>query len=175
MITAAHSRSAQALVKHGFVLLLGEPAAGKSTIAASLALGAIDLWGSSTLKIRSADEFVEHWNPHEPKQFFWVDDAFGPTQLQRELVQDWNRAFPHMLAAIRKGTRLLFTSRDYIYRAAKRDLKVGAFPLVNESQVVINVQDLSLDEREQILYNHIRLGRQPREFRAAIKPFLPAG
>jgi len=174
VITAAHSRSAQALVKHGFVLLLGEPAAGKSTIAASLALGAIDLWDSSTLKIRSADEFVEHWNPHEPKQFFWVDDAFGPTQYQRELVQDWNRTFPYMLAAIRKGTRILFTSRDYIYRAAKRDLKVGAFPLVDESQVVINVQDLSLDEREQILYNHIRLGHQPHQFRAAVKPFLPA-
>jgi hypothetical protein len=174
VVTQAHTRAAHAIVKHGFVLLLGEPAAGKSIIGASLALGAIDLWNCSTLKIRSADEFVTHWNPHEPRQFFWVDDAFGPTQYQRELANEWNRAFPHVSAAIKRGAKLLFTSRDYIYRAARHDLKIGAFPLVNESQVVINVQALETDEKEQILYNHIKLGDQPRTFRQSVKPHLPA-
>ena len=36
--TDAHHRSVRALLDHGFVLLLGEPMAGKSTIAAALAL-----------------------------------------------------------------------------------------------------------------------------------------
>jgi hypothetical protein len=67
---------------------------------------------------------------------------------------------------------VLFTSRDYIYRAAKYDLKVTAFPRMNESQVVIDVQQLSQAEKEQILYNHIKLGEQPRSFRMRIKPFL---
>jgi hypothetical protein len=52
VITGAYQRSARALVEHGFVLLLGEPACGKSTIAAALALGALDEWGCPTLKIR---------------------------------------------------------------------------------------------------------------------------
>ena len=77
VITEAYQHSAKALVEHGFVLLLGEPACGKSTIAAALAVGALDEWGCSTLKIRDADDFIAHSNPHEPKQFFWVDDAFG--------------------------------------------------------------------------------------------------
>jgi hypothetical protein len=172
VVTQAHIRAARALVDQGFVLLLGEPAAGKSTIAASLAVGALDRWECSTLKIRSADEFVEHWNPNEPRQFFWVDDAFGSTQYQKELVYEWNRVLPHMNAAIRKGARVLFTSRDYIYRAARNDLKVTAFPRMNESQVVIDVQQLSQSEKEQILYNHIKMGEQPRYFRTRIKPFL---
>ena len=172
VVTQAHSRAARALVDHGFVLLLGEPAAGKSTIAASLAIGALDLWGCPTLKIRNADEFVQHWNPHDPRQFFWVDDAFGTTQYQREIAHDWNRTFPHMSTAIRKGTRVLFTSRDYIYRAARSDLKVGAFPLIKESQVVINVQQFERSEKEKILYNHLKLGEQPQSFRTRIKPFL---
>ena len=172
VVTQAHSRAARALVDHGFVLLLGEPAAGKSTIAASLAIGALDLWGCPTLKIRNADEFVQHWNPHDPRQFFWIDDAFGTTQYQREIAHDWNRTFPHMSTAIRKGTRVLFTSRDYIYRAARSDLKVGAFPLIKESQVVINVQQFERSEKEKILYNHLKLGEQPQSFRTRIKPFL---
>jgi hypothetical protein len=63
---------------------LGEPAYGKSTIAAALAVGALDEWRCSTLKIRDASEFVARSNPHEPKQFFWVDDAFGATRF------DWS-------------------------------------------------------------------------------------
>ncbi len=173
VITDPYRRSARALVEHGFVLLLGEPASGKSTIAAALAMGALDEWGCSTLKIRDANDFVTHSNPHEPKQFFWVDDAFGATQFDWFSAASWNRVFPHVHAAIRRGARVLFTSRDYIYRSARNHLKGSAFPLMHESQVVIDVERLTKEEREQILYNHIRLGTQSKEFKGRLKPFLP--
>jgi hypothetical protein len=172
VITGPHRKSAKALVEHGFVLLLGEPASGKSTIAASLALGAIDIWGCSTLKVRDAYEFKKHWNPNEPKQFFWIDDAFGPTQYLRSSVDNWNACFPHLHAAIRAGARILFTSRDYVFKSALNDLKLSAFPLISNSQVSINVHKLTQDEREQMLYNHLKLGNQPRSFKTAIRPHL---
>jgi energy-coupling factor transporter ATP-binding protein EcfA2 len=172
VITQAYQQSAHAIQKHGFVLLLGEPACGKSTIAASLALGASDIWGCSALKVRSAEEFVRHWNPHDPKQFFWVDDAFGATQLDFESLANWNRALPQIHAAIQKGARVLFTSRDYIFRNAQRYLKISAFPAFHTQQVVIQVQKLTAEEKQQILYNHIRLGFQPIEYRKRLKRFL---
>lgn len=172
VITDAHRRSAQALLEHGFVLLLGEPASGKSTIAATLSLGALDVWGCSTLRVLDAQEFVDHWNPHEPRQFFWVDDVFGTTQYQKDTALAWNKVFSHLYAAIRKGARVVFTSRDYVFESARRDIKMSAFPLLDQSQVIINVQDLTLDEKEHILYNHMKLGDQPRSFKADIKPYL---
>ncbi|RLA49743.1 MAG: hypothetical protein DRR42_15025 [Gammaproteobacteria bacterium] len=172
VITEAYQQSAKALLDHGFVLLLGEPACGKSTIAAALALGALDQWGCFTVKARDADEFVKYFNPHE-KQFFWVDDAFGPTQIDWRSAFDWSRTFPHVNAAIRRGAKVLFTSRDYIYKAAKQHLKESALPVMKESQVVIQVENLTKEEREQILYNHIRLGTQPQEMKAKLKPLLP--
>lgn len=172
VITEAYQRSAKALVEHGFVLLLGEAACGKSTIAAALAVGALDEWGCSTFKIRNADDFVAHSNPHDPKQFFWVDDAFGATQFDWSSAAAWNRVFPHMHAAIRRGARVLFTSRDYIYYSARQCLKESALPIIRESQVVIRVEQLSKEEREQILYNHIRLGSQQCRFKSQLKPFL---
>ncbi|MGE0236279.1 hypothetical protein [Methylocystis sp.] len=174
VVTDAYRSSAKAVVEHGFVLLLGEPACGKSSIAAALALGALDEWGCSTIKARDANDFVEHSNPHEPKQFFWVDDAFGATQLDWQTTLQWNNAFPHVRAAIRRGAKFVFTSRDYIYRNARSLLKESALPIINESQVVIRVEQLSKDEREQILYNHIRLGAQPSEFKKSVKPHLSA-
>jgi len=172
VITSAHRESARALVEHNFVLLLGAPACGKSTIAATLSVGAIDEWKSQTYKIASVAEFIQHSNPNDQRQLFWVDDAFGATQLDRGATEEWNRAFPHVVAAISRGARFIFTSRDYIFKAAKNILKQSALPVMKESQVVIEVEDLSAQEREQVLYNHIRLGDQSKEFKADIKEHL---
>ena len=59
-------------------------------------------------------------------------------------------------AMLRQGVRIVMTSRDYIYNRARQDLKESAFPLLGESQVVIDVHDLSAVERQQIPYNHLR-------------------
>src|SRR3546814_11658843 len=67
---------------------------------------------------------------------------------------------------------IVMTSRDYIYNRARRDLKQDAFPLLSEAQVVIDVRDISTDEKRQILYNHMKLGRQPKEFKTTIKGLL---
>lgn len=171
VITDAHRKSTKALLQHGFVLLLGEPASGKSTIAAALSVAATDEWGCRVAKVRSAQELVKHFNPHE-KQLFWIDDAFGPTQLDASLTTEWNSAFPHMTAALKCGSRIIFTSRDYIYRSAIPFLKTSSFPCLTESQVIIEVEALTVPERNQILYNHLKLGRQPVKFRKGIKPFL---
>ncbi|CAG5006558.1 hypothetical protein DYBT9275_03849 [Dyadobacter sp. CECT 9275] len=171
IITDAYKKSAEALTKHGFVLLLGEPMCGKSTIAAALAMGALDIWGCSTIKVRDATDFVKHSNPYE-KQLFWIDDAFGATQFDWNSAASWNKSFPHMTAALTRGSKVIFTSRSYVYETAKRFLKESALPIIKESQVVIRVENLTKDEREQILYNHIRLGNQSTTYKQKIKPLL---
>ncbi len=76
------------------------------------------------------------------------------------------------MAAIKGGAKVVLTSRDYIYRDARPLLKEYHFPLLQEQKVVIDVAEMSLRERQQIVYNHIRLGDQPTSFRNALKPYL---
>lgn len=173
VLTSTYTTAATALYDHSFVLLLGEPASGKTTIAMLLALAAIDNWNCSLVKVDTPSEIKNHWNPDEPHQFFWIDDAFGVTQYQPSLSRDWNRQLSLIQAALRNGARIVMTSRDYIYRSARRDLKTDSFPLINEAQVVIEVEKLAESEKEQMIYNHLKMGRQSREFKAAIKPYLP--
>lgn len=174
VITASYGRAVEALNKHGFVMLIGEPAAGKTTIASMLAMAAADKWGSSVLKLNDPAKVEERWNPEESSQFFWVDDAFGIMQYESSLARSWNHILPQVRTMLRQGAKIVMTSRDYIYKRARRDLKEGAFPLFNESQVVIDVHDLSGQEKQQILYNHLKLGSQPPAFRAEIKALLPS-
>ncbi|MET4212461.1 hypothetical protein, partial [Bradyrhizobium sp. LA2.1] len=172
VVTDAHRRSVGAISDHSVVLLLGSPAAGKSTIGASLALGANDIWKCSTIKSTSPEHLEKHLDS-KGSQFFWIDDAWGSTQYQRDRVEAWNQIFPLMQGALKRGTRFLLTSRDYIWNSAKAELKLQAFPILRKSQVVINVHDLTLEEKARILYNHLKLGDQPKEFRRNVKRFLP--
>lgn len=174
VITASYGKAVEALNEHGFVMLIGEPAAGKTTIASMLAMAAADQWGASVLKLNDPAKVEERWNPEEPSQFFWVDDAFGIMQYESSLAHSWNHILPQVRTMLHKGAKIVMTSRDYIYKRARRDLKEGAFPLFNESQVVIDVHDISIQEKQQILYNHLKLGSQLPAFRAEIKPHLPS-
>ena len=172
VVTDAYRRAARAVETHGFCLLIGEHSVGKSVIAATLAMTAIDRWDSLVIRADGPAEIVARWNPHEPGQFFWVDDAFGALRHEEDLTREWTRRMPMVMAAVKGGPRIVMTSRDYVYRAARPQLKIYEFPVLKEQQVVIDVADLSGDERRQIVYNHVRLGDQPAQVRAALKPHL---
>lgn len=174
VVTGTYRKALQALQQHGFVLLVGEPAAGKTTIASLMAMCAMDKWESLVLKLERPEQIRDHWNTEEASQFVWIDDAFGAMQYEADLVMEWNRILPALSTMIRSGHRIVLTSRDYIYNSARRDLKKTAFPLMEESQVVIDVRELSSQEKSEILYNHVKLGNQPQRVRTALKEFLPA-
>lgn len=174
VVTDTYRLALQALQTHGFVLLVGEPAAGKTTIASLLAMCAMDEWKSQVLKLVSPEEVTVHWNTEEASRLIWIDDAFGVTQYEYHLVTGWNRILDAVSSMIKRGHRVVMTSRDYIYNQARRDLKRTSFPLFEESQVVIDVKQLSLSEKEQILYNHLKLGDQEKTVLARLKPFLPS-
>lgn len=169
--TEAYRQALNSLNKHGFVILLGDPASGKSTIAAMLALGALDYGCLGALKINAPDQ-INLWHPGE-KQFLWVDDAFGANQFDVTRMSRWNAELSALRAAVEGGSRIVFTSRNYIWEAARPHLKASSFPPLRESQVVVNVHAMSEDERAQMLYNHVRRA-QPQKIRKRLKPFLPA-
>jgi hypothetical protein len=158
--TAAYRRAADAVADHGFVLLLGEPACGKTTIAATLGLAALDNWRCGVRRVDSAEELVAAWDPDDPDQLFWVDDAFGSIRHDPALTDGWTRRMDQVMTAIERGAKVILTSRDYIYRDARPYLKEYAHPQVRERQVVVDVTELTPSERRQILYNHLKAGDQ---------------
>lgn len=170
--TDAYRNAAIALDEHRFVLLIGDPMTGKTTISYALALAAVDSLEMSVFVVKSPDEFAEHWDPDDPKRFYWVDDAFGQTQFDPSLALEWNRQIDRVQAAIDRGARIVFTTRTYIWNDAATFLKRHAFPLFDNSQVHIYVERLTKIEKRQILYHHLRMGNQPSEFKRAVHPFL---
>lgn len=172
--TAAHRQAVAALDRHHFVLLLGDPAVGKSSIAAALSVAATDEQGCDVIFVRNPAEFLHNWDPEAENRLFWIDDAFGATKLESALMDPWNKAFSGMQAAMRRGNRFILTSRSHIWNQAQRELKQGAFPPLLHGHVVVDVEKLSAAEQQRILYNHLRFGTQPNAFKLRIRQYLDA-
>lgn len=172
--TQAHRDAVNAISKHGVVLLLGNPASGKSAIGAIISTIASENPNNTVLAFTSPRDFESGWNPNDPGRFFWIDDAFGSNVLRDDYVQDWASAFSKLRAAINHGNRFLLTSRKHIYEAARRRLGQRNLPQFADESAVVDVGKLTLEEKAQILYNHINFGEQSQSWRSSVKPHLDA-
>ncbi|AYE85266.1 hypothetical protein [Sulfitobacter sp. D7] len=172
--TKAHRDAVNAISDHGVVLLLGNPSSGKSAIGAIISTIASENPDNTILALTSPRDFEAGWNPNDPGRFFWIDDAFGSNVLRDDYVQDWASAFSKLRAAIKHGNRFLLTSRRHIYEGARRQLGQRNLAQFTDRSAVVDVGDLSLDEKGQILYNHINFGEQSQSWRSSVKPHLAA-
>jgi len=172
--TAAHRTAVRVLAEHKIVLLLGSPATGKSMLAAILATTAIDGENHQCLKCDGPLELTSRWNPHEKNRLYWIDDAFGPNQLRSDFVDSWINAMPKVKAAIELGNRFILTSRTHIWHGAKPKLGTRNLPVLADAKAVVDLGVLSPEEREQIIYNHLKAGNQTAAWKRRIKPHLPA-
>lgn len=170
--TAPHRAAVNILAQHKLVLLLGAPATGKSTLAAILAMMAVDKNDVQVFKCDGPLELKQHWNPHDNKRLFWVDDAFGANLLMPDYVNAWVEFMPKLKTALDHGCHFILTSRTHIWNEAEPRLGSRNHLLLAAGTAVVNVGDLTESEREQILYNHLKAGNQPSGWKARIKDHL---
>ncbi|HEV7668750.1 MAG TPA: hypothetical protein VGS22_09515 [Thermoanaerobaculia bacterium] len=171
--TDSYRRAEYALSDHGFVVLVGPPASGKSAIAANLCM--VNLAqdeGVRILRIEHADQFTSTWSPGDAHTIYWVDDVFGETTLDEGRLREWSVALDKIEAARKRQGRIIFCTRDYILAAAEQKLKINKADLINDARVRVDVTTLSDVEKEAILYNHIKEGNIDRDQKKGIKEFL---
>ena len=94
--------------------------------------------------------------------------------LRDDYVQDWTSTFSKLRAAIKHGNRFLLTSRKHIYEAARRKLGQRNLAQFADGSAVVDVGELTFEEKAQIIYNHVNFGEQSQSWRSSIKPHLAA-
>ena len=67
---------------------------------------------------------------------------------------------PKVKAALELGNRFIQTSRTHIWHGAKPKLGTRNLPVLADAKAVVDLGVLSPEEREQIIYNHLKAGNQ---------------
>jgi hypothetical protein len=161
--TEAHARAVSLLKKTHFIVLDGPPEAGKSTIAAALALihaadgfEIIDVRASNDL-FKTADPDGEGIGSGAPKLYV-ADDAIGSLSLEDGRAEEWSRDLPGIVRKLGEKRLLIWTARRYILEdaLAKSRLRdaVAEFPASNE--VLVEVGELTELQKAEMLYNHAK-------------------
>ena len=156
VITSAYGRTLALLRERKFAVLDGPPEAGKSTIAAAVALTHV-ADGFEVIDVRQPDEFFKVWET-ERQQLFVADDAVGSISLEVDRAEAWSRDLPAVFKRLDADHLLIWTARKYILEEALAHSRLGEavrdFPGVHE--VLVEAGELSLLEKAEMLYNHAR-------------------
>lgn len=171
--TEPYRNAERVLREHGFLVLVGPPASGKSAIAANLCMVTMAQEPETrVLRIEQAEQFKSTWSPTDQHTLYWVDDVFGETTLDDERLRDWAAAIEKVEAARKRGSRIIFCTRDYILAAASQKIRQSKVEIINDARVRVEVTKLTGDEKEAILYNHIKHGNLERIQKQLLKKHL---
>lgn len=163
--TTHYLHSVNLLTNSHFLMLVGDPKSGKTTIVEALAVAFLEEGEFRPYFIRNADEFitVAAYLPKSDKALFICDDIFGQHELDSVKLADWTDYFRSVMGLVDERHRFVFTTRRYIYEefARKSGLR-SFFPDDNDpTRYVIKLKALVRNEREQILEKHVETSDLP--------------
>jgi len=175
--TEAHTKALSLLRKKYFIVLDGAPEAGKSTIAASLALiYAAD--GFEIIDVRSPNDVyrvpndrVTKRKKEERRTLFVADDAIGSISLVPGWANEWSRDLPAILRQLNSNRLLVWTARRYILEEALATsrLKDAAAGFPRPHEVLVEVGKLSAMQKAEMLYNHAKHANLDNDYRKLIR------
>lgn len=146
--------------KNSLLMLVGNPKSGKTSIVEALSLCFLEEGKFKPHFIKSTDEFftITTYLPPSEGALFICDDIFGKHELDQSKLSDWTDYFQSVVGLIDENRKFIFTTRQYIYEefANKSGLRAFFPNETDTTRYVVRLNELSDDERDQILDKHLR-------------------
>ncbi len=150
--TGGFHEAMEKLNNQHIILLSGPPKSGKTFIAEILALLYTIRHDYEPLRIDESQEFERFYDENKKQVFVW-DDAFGKHQLSVSNADDWDRKLYSIFTLADDNHKLIFTSRENVYRA------FIAFATINNEEhfnkIIVDASHLLDIEKEALLTRYV--------------------
>jgi hypothetical protein len=169
--TSSYERAWKVLRKNHFAVLEGPPEVGKSAIAWMVGLTQA-AQGWETVVCQTPDAFFHMIKGTHP-QVFIADDAFGRTEYDPTRTSKWEADLDYVLHRLDRRHWLIWTSRKHILERAckKMDAQGKARSFPDPGAVLVDVTQLSVEERALILFRHARFAGLEKGAKALIRKY----
>jgi hypothetical protein len=167
--TSSQERAWKILRRHHFAVLEGPPEVGKSAIAWMVGLTQA-AQGWETVVCNTPDIFFQLINGAK-RQVFIADDAFGRTEYDPTRTSQWEADLDMVLHRIDPRHWLIWTSRKHILEraCARMDAQGKARSFPDPGSVLVDVSELSVEEKALILFRHARSAGLERQARSVVR------
>jgi hypothetical protein len=152
-----------------YCVIVGVPGIGKTTLAETLIVDYLardyEVFVISN-DIRDAFGVLDS----SRKQLFYYDDFLGQTGLADKLQKNEDQALVRFVEAAQSSglTRLVLTTRDYIFNQAKLTYEKIAHARLDHQRCIVDLAAYTKADRAKILFNHIHFSQLPYDYKAAL-------
>jgi hypothetical protein len=169
--TSSYERAWTVLRKHHFAVLEGPPEVGKSAIAWMVGLTQA-AQGWETVVCQTPAVFFDMIRGSRP-QVFIADDAFGRGEYDPTRMTIWEADLDLVLHRLNRSHWLVWTSRKHILEraCARMDAQGMARSFPDPGAILVDVSELSVEERALILFRHARSAALEKEAKALIRKY----
>ena len=172
--TRAYDEALKTLEKSNVLIIVGNPGVGKTVISKMLVL----YYATQGYRVRYTSDGTDlnalkkslSQSP-DCKEVILLDDCFGQAYFKMKETQE-----NELLQLIKyiKGNRnklLIMNSRISIYQEAKRKTHnlINSFARKEYQVYILNIEEMSIEEKARIFYNHLYFNDVPNEYYQNIK------
>ena len=162
--TTFYQRAIQKLGKFPAIILSGPPRSGKTFNAEILALNFSIHRNYQAILVEHPDDIEKTYNKDVP-QIFICDDVFGKHVLTYR-AEEWFQKFERILSLANKSHKIIFTSREYIFRAF---IKIGGDASKKFlEKIIVESHDYSKIEKLSLLFRYTILSPLPKNSKSKI-------
>jgi hypothetical protein len=169
--TSSYEHAWSVLRKHHFAVLEGPPEVGKSSIAWMVGLTQA-AQGWETVVCQTPGVFF-HMILGNRSQVFIADDAFGRGEYDPTRMSIWEADLDLVLHRLDRRHWLIWTSRKHILEraCARMDAQGMARSFPDPGAILVDVSELSIEERALILFRHARSAGLEKEAKTLIRKY----
>ncbi len=151
----SHKKALEVLNNERFLVVIGEPGIGKTTLARMLIYELL----STDYELVVIDDIKDAeslWKP-ESKQIFYFDDFLGSNYLELMSGKNDDSNLINFIKRAKEDPtkRLILTSRTTILNQAENKLSKLKNAVIDLSKYEVKVEDYSKFDKALILYNHL--------------------
>lgn len=152
-----------------YCVIVGVPGIGKTTLAEALIVQYLARdYEVFVISNDIRDAFRVHDSTR--KQLFYYDDFLGQTGAEDKLQKNEDQALVRFVEATQSSglTRLVLTTRDYIFNQAKLTYEKIARSRLDQQRCIIDLAAYTKTDKAKILFNHVYFSQLPPKYKTAL-------